>query len=149
VLFLDEPTASLDPQGRRDLWDVVTGINASGTTVVLTTHHIEEAEALCDRVAIMNEGHILTTDTPTALISELGAPTRIAVTAKAQSAAQLAGIPDVESIDRIDDAVVLTTHDPASVLVSLSHRGALEGLRIEPARLEDVFLSLTRTGVRP
>ena len=79
VVFLDEPTASLDPQARRNLWDLLSGLNDSGRTVVLTTHYMDEAEVLCDRVAIMDHGRILRLDTPAALIRGLDAPTRITV----------------------------------------------------------------------
>ena len=79
VVFLDEPTAALDPQARRNLWDLLSGLNDSGRTVVLTTHYMDEAEVLCDRVAIMDHGRILRLDTPAALIRGLDAPTRITV----------------------------------------------------------------------
>lgn len=71
VIFLDEPTTGLDPQARRSLWEMVREIQAEGTTVVLTTHYMEEAELLCDRLAIMDRGHILRIDTPRSLIDEL------------------------------------------------------------------------------
>jgi len=71
VLFLDEPTTGLDPQARRNLWELVRAIRARGTTVFLTTHYLDEAEALCDRVAIMDGGHIVALDSPPALIASL------------------------------------------------------------------------------
>ncbi|KRA38008.1 MULTISPECIES: ABC transporter ATP-binding protein [unclassified Nocardioides] len=74
VVFLDEPTAALDPQARRNLWDLLASINDSGRTVVLTTHYMDEAEALCDRVAVMDHGRILRFETPAVLISELDTP---------------------------------------------------------------------------
>jgi len=70
VVFLDEPTAALDPQARRNLWDLLSGLNDSGRTVVLTTHYMDEAQVLCDRVAIMDAGRILQLDTPAALIAD-------------------------------------------------------------------------------
>ncbi len=75
VVFLDEPTASLDPQARRNLWDLLSGLNDSGRTVVLTTHYMDEAEVLCDRVAIMDHGRILQLDTPANLRAALDART--------------------------------------------------------------------------
>ncbi len=75
ILFLDEPTAALDPQARRNLWDLLSGLNESGRTVVLTTHYMDEAEHLCDRVAIMDRGQILQLDTPEALRTALDART--------------------------------------------------------------------------
>ena len=79
VVFLDEPTAALDPQARRNLWDLLSGLNDSGRTVVLTTHYMDEAEILCDRVAIMDHGRILQFDSPAALVRGLDAPARITV----------------------------------------------------------------------
>jgi ABC-2 type transport system ATP-binding protein len=73
IVFLDEPTAALDPQARRNLWDLLSGLNESGRTVVLTTHYMDEAEHLCDRVAIMDRGRILQLDTPEALRTQLDA----------------------------------------------------------------------------
>jgi ABC-2 type transport system ATP-binding protein len=71
VLFLDEPTTGLDPQARRNLWELVRGIRQSGTTVFLTTHYMDEAEVLCDRVAVMDHGQIIAMDPPRALITAL------------------------------------------------------------------------------
>jgi ABC-2 type transport system ATP-binding protein len=71
VLFLDEPTTGLDPQARRNLWELISGIKAKGITVVLTTHYMDEAELLCDRIAIMDKGEIITIDTPKNLIKAL------------------------------------------------------------------------------
>src|SRR6202030_1632324 len=71
VLFLDEPTTGLDPQARRNLWDLVRGIRAGGTTVIITTHYMDEAEVLCDRVAIMDSGRIIALDSPDQLIDKL------------------------------------------------------------------------------
>src|SRR5699024_10169170 len=79
IVFLDEPTAALDPQARRNLWDVLRGLTASGRTVILTTHYMDEAEALCDRVAIIDAGRILELDSPAALVRGLDAPVRISV----------------------------------------------------------------------
>jgi ABC-2 type transport system ATP-binding protein len=77
LVFLDEPTAALDPQARRNLWDLLRGINEAGRTVVLTTHYMDEAEVLCDRVAIMDRGRLLRLDTPAALVDGLDAPVRV------------------------------------------------------------------------
>src|SRR5450755_3611885 len=81
VLFLDEPTAGLDPQGRLALWDLLEGLNAEGQTILLTTHYMEEADHLCDRVAIMDHGKILALDTPEALKQSLGADTIVTIKA--------------------------------------------------------------------
>ena len=85
IVFLDEPSAALDPQARRNLWDVLRAINERGKTVVLTTHYMEEAESLCDRVAIMDNGKILQLGPPAELVRALDAPVRISVEARALS----------------------------------------------------------------
>ncbi|SDC20085.1 ABC transporter ATP-binding protein [Nocardioides lianchengensis] len=121
LVFLDEPTAALDPQARRNLWDLLSGLNDSGRTVVLTTHYMDEAEVLCDRVAIMDAGAILRFDTPDALIRGLDAPTRILLA----------------------DGEVLTTRDPAQEIARLADEHRLDGIRVQTGTLEDVFLDLT------
>jgi ABC-2 type transport system ATP-binding protein len=124
VVFLDEPTAALDPQARRNLWDLLRGLNDSGRTVVLTTHYMDEAETLCDRVGIMDHGRILELDTPAALVRGLDAPVHITVVS-----------------DGVENTV--ETREPARVLADLAARDALDGLSVKGASLEDVFLELT------
>jgi ABC-2 type transport system ATP-binding protein len=148
VLFLDEPTGALDPQARRNLWDLLRKISAEGRTVVLTTHHMDEAESLCNRVAIMDHGKILKTGPPAALIRELDQPLRISVESGLLSPAEARAIagPGQGAIDTVtDDGVSLTiaTRDPADVLAELARHNALAGLRVSGATLEDVFLELT------
>ena len=143
VVFLDEPTAGIDPQARRNLWDLLRDLNDEGRTLVLTTHYLDEAEALCDRVAIMDHGRVLELDTPAALVRGLDAPVRIYVAPHELTldrARELSGVGTVE-----DDgaAVVLTTHRPSDVLTQLAELEALEGLQVRAATLEDVFLHLT------
>ena len=74
IIFLDEPTTGLDPQSRRQLWDLLSRFRTGGGTILLTTHYMDEAELLCDRVAIVDSGHVIALDTPQALIAQLGAP---------------------------------------------------------------------------
>ena len=148
VLFLDEPTGSLDPQARRNLWDLLRAANAQGRTVVLTTHHMDEAETLCDRVAIMDHGRILQTGPPAALVRQLGQPVRVSVESGLLTTAQAAGLAAAGGggpADVSDDGVSLsiTTADPAAVLSGLGGHGPLTGLRVQGATLEDVFLQLT------
>ena len=90
LVFLDEPTGALDPQARRNLWDLLRQINADGRTVVLTTHHMDEAEILCDRVAIMDHGKILQLGPPATLVRGLDSPVRISVESGVLSAADAA-----------------------------------------------------------
>lgn len=143
VVFLDEPTAALDPQARRNLWDFLRSLNKNGRTVVLTTHYMEEAEALCDRVAIIDHGQLLELDTPTALVRALDAPTRIKVSLDALSTEQAGGLAHVEDVEVTIDSIVLTTRQPGSVLSALAERDALDGLSVSGANLEDVFLRHT------
>ncbi len=148
LVFLDEPTGALDPQARRNLWDLLRQINADGRTVVLTTHHMDEAETLCDRVAIMDHGKILQAGPPATLVRALDQAIRISVESGELDAGQATalavqaggGAPDVS-----DDGVSLTiaTRQPATVLAGLADRSALTGLRVQGATLEDVFLQLT------
>jgi len=143
VLFLDEPTGALDPQARRNLWDLLRKISAEGRTVVLTTHHMDEAESLCNRVAIMDHGRILKIGPPAALIRELDQPLRITVESGLLSLAEARGLAGADTVT--DDGVSLTiaTRDPAAVLAGLANHSALAGLRVSGATLEDVFLELT------
>jgi ABC-2 type transport system ATP-binding protein len=151
LLFLDEPTGALDPQARRNLWDLLSKISAEGRTVVLTTHHMDEAEALCHRVAIMDHGRILRTGPPAALIRQLDRPLRISVESglisvvQARALAAASGYDGAGAESVIDDGVSLTiaTREPAAVLAGLAERRALAGLRVSGATLEDVFLELT------
>lgn len=143
VVFFDEPTAALDPQARRNLWDVLRRLNESGRTVVLTTHYMDEAEALCDRVAIMDSGKILKLDSPAALVRGLDSPVRISLapgTLTADEAREIAGSDAVS--DQVSE-LTITTRDPSRILTALAARDALDGLSVSGASLEDVFLELT------
>jgi ABC-2 type transport system ATP-binding protein len=143
LVFLDEPTAALDPQARRNLWDVLRAINTEGRTIVLTTHYMDEAETLCDRVAIMDHGRILENGPPAALVRDLDAATRISVASGVLGVEDARGLPGADEVT--DDGVSLTisTADAPTVVADLAKRGALDGVQIKGATLEDVFLSLT------
>jgi ABC-2 type transport system ATP-binding protein len=143
MVFLDEPTAALDPQARRNLWDLLSSLNEHGRTVVLTTHYMDEAEVLCDRVAIMDSGRILKLDSPAALIRDLRAGVQISVEPLALSSEEARQLYGVESVKEQPGALMLATHDPSSVLAELAARKALAGLQVRSATLEDVFLTLT------
>ncbi|WP_406204137.1 ATP-binding cassette domain-containing protein [Kitasatospora sp. NBC_01560] len=148
LVFLDEPTTGLDPQARRNLWDLLRAINAEGRTVVLTTHYLDEAEVLCDRVSVMDHGRILKTGAPAALIREIDDTVRISVESgllTAERAGELLTAVDAEVVSIEDDGVslVVATHLPAPVLSVLAEQNALRGLEVRGATLEDVFLQLT------
>ncbi|GAA4808236.1 ATP-binding cassette domain-containing protein [Nocardioides caeni] len=144
LVFLDEPTSALDPQARRNLWDLLSSINDAGRTVVLTTHHMDEAEALCDRVAVMDRGRVLVLDTPASLVRGLDAPARITVAPGVLDHAAALELPGVAEVEHDDlDGIVLVTRDPSTVLAELATSRRLDGVRVQTGTLEDVFLSLT------
>jgi ABC-2 type transport system ATP-binding protein len=143
LLYLDEPSGPLDPQARRNLWDVLRTINESGRTVILTTHSMDEAEQLCDRVAIMDHGRVLEIDTPRQLVRNVDVPTRITVDRRALTEEAARSIDGVDTVVANVDGLVLQTKSPALVLARLAASNALDGLQVRGATLEDVFLSLT------
>ena len=143
VVFLDEPTAALDPQARRNLWDVLRAIRARGKTILYTTHYLDEAEILCDRVAIMDNGRILALDTPAKLVRGLDAPTRVLLEPGVLPAAEATGMPGADEVSTDEASLTITTREPAKLLSALAERGSLAGLQVRTATLEDVFLALT------
>ena len=152
VIFLDEPTTGLDPQARRHLWEIIERIRADGRTVVLTTHYMEEAQRLCDRVAIMDHGQIIALETPRALIAQHAGTTTVAVGVEGPEI-DLRGLVGVETVDRANGDVLLRTRDPLGTLhalVEFRQAGRLEyrSLRLEEPTLEDVFLTLTGRRLR-
>jgi len=160
LLFLDEPTTGLDPQSRRQLWDVIGRFRREGGTVLLTTHYMEEAERLCDRVAIMDHGRIIALGTPPALIASLGAEhvVEFAVAlgregAASPDAAELSALPGVQSVRVGPDRTALTVsevHRAVPALLALLERrhAELALLTTHHATLEDVFVSLTGRELR-
>jgi ABC-2 type transport system ATP-binding protein len=154
LVFLDEPTTGMDPAARRALWDVVLGLKAHGTSVLLTTHYMEEAEVLCDRLAIMDHGRILEEGTVEELVSRRFHERAVRFDAvHGLTDEQMAAFPGVASVKHEDGAVMLYTRDvPATIGAVLV---ATEELGIEPANLavrratlEDVFLDLTGRALR-
>ena len=143
VLFLDEPTGALDPAARRNLWDLLRGIAAEGRTVVLTTHHMDEAETLCERVAVMDHGRILTIGPPAALIRGLSRPARISVESGLLSREEAAAVADGAPVTDDGVSLIITTAEPGRVLAGLADRGALAGRAGQGATLEAGFLDLT------
>ncbi|MBZ5639961.1 MAG: ABC transporter ATP-binding protein [Acidobacteriia bacterium] len=149
LLFLDEPTTGLDPQARLKVWEIVEKFRAVGGTVLLTTHYMEEAARLCDRVAIMHHGRIIALDTPAKLIASLGGDQIVEFrTLGEPDGAVLARLPGVRSVDRKDGGFMLAVEEigtalPA-LLAELGGRGIrLDSLMTHQATLEDVFVHLT------
>jgi ABC-2 type transport system ATP-binding protein len=143
VVFLDEPTAALDPQARRNLWDVLRAIQERGKTILYTTHYLDEAEILCDRVAIMDRGQILAMDAPAKLVRGLDAPTRVILELGTLPTAEAAALPGADEVTVDELSLTISTRTPADLLAALADRRALAGLQVRTATLEDVFLDLT------
>ena len=157
LLFLDEPTTGLDPQSRHQLWDVVSRFRAAGGTVLLTTHYMEEAERLCDRVAIMDHGRVISQGSPRALIASLGAEHMVEFALAGGAAApgpdelgRLPGVMAVRSGPERTTLIVSEVHRAVPALLALlEQRGAqLSMLATHHATLEDVFMSLTGRQLR-
>ena len=157
LLFLDEPTTGLDPQARRQLWDLIDLFKSAGRTIVLTTHYMEEAERLCDRVAIVDRGKVIALGTPAELIASLGVSHLVELSADGRNGG--VDLAAVRSIEGVRDV----RHDPASIRVEAvdlhrvlpallqeldRQRIPLTELRTHSATLEDVFVSLTGRHLR-
>ena len=153
VVFLDELTTGLDPQARRAIWDLIRGIRDRGKTVFLTTHLMEEAERLCDRVAIIEHGRIVDIDRPARLVDR-HCPERTVLLATADAAADdhLRAIPQVDTVVRLDTQFTIRGRGEdlvAEVIECLSeHRIRVTDFRTELPNLEDVFLKLTGHSIR-
>lgn len=167
LMLLDEPTAGLDPQSRRMLWDTILSLRARGKTIVLTTHFMDEAHLLCDRIAIMDGGKIIAQDTPAGLVGLLGASATIEFAARlpgpldAQPDAgrPALGLDDLTALPGVTEArqgleqMLLYSDDTEHTLVALlqlvgARGAALEHLQIHAPTLEDVFLKLTGRALR-
>lgn len=147
VAVLDELTTGLDPQARRDTWELIQQVRDSGVTIVLVTHFMEEAERLCDRVALIDAGKVVATDTPAGLISQVGGKQRVRFRPSAPvDDAVLLALPEVREVTRSGGQVVVSgTGDLApAVILALAHHQVVPGdLRIEQTTLDDAFLALT------
>ncbi|MFI1097302.1 ABC transporter ATP-binding protein [Streptomyces sp. NPDC020917] len=143
LIFLDEPTAALDPEARRSLWDVLRALRGQGRTIVYTTHYLDEAEALCDRVAIIAGGRVVALDTPTALIRSLSAPARLLVPADRITPDQARAIDGVERVLVEGGEVVIETHAANRVLVAVGEFVDMDAVQTRTATLEDAYLRLT------
>ncbi len=157
VLFLDEPTAGLDPQSRLALWELLGQLNGEGQTVLLTTHYMEEADHLCDRVAIMDHGKILALDTPAALKRMVGADTVVTVKANGDPgalaevlAAELGGVTHWRVIDGSVELQVAGVARLVPRVVDAAEAGGFEvaDLSVSEPSLETVFISLTGKELR-
>jgi ABC-2 type transport system ATP-binding protein len=156
LLFLDEPTTGLDPQSRRQLWEIVRGLRARGRTIVLTTHYMDEAEKLCDRVAIVDQGRIISQGSPAELIRSLGGDHVVEFALENGGGAapeSFLALPSVRSARAEADAILLTVSEPhlaiPALLAAVARAGgALSRLATRHASLEDVFVAQTGRHLR-
>lgn len=145
LLFLDEPTTGLDPQARRNFWDLVRDIKAAGRTIVLTTHYMEEAYLLCDEIVIVDAGQIIARGVPSQLLAEHFNDSVLEV--PAAEAPKLAGSP-LAGTPKGDTLEIQTPDVNAAVAALLAAGVSLAQLRIRPRTLEDLFIELTGRGLR-
>lgn len=157
ILFLDEPTTGLDPQSRRQLWDIIRGFQRDGGTVLLTTHYMDEAERLCDRLAIVDHGQIIAEGTPADLIERLGGHHMVEFEVSGNSdrsaLAVWRALPGVKSVRHDNGLVCLNVHEPHLTIPALLNAVEKQGqhllhLTTRQASLEDVFVGLTGRHLR-
>jgi ABC-2 type transport system ATP-binding protein len=160
ILFLDEPTTGLDPQSRRQLWDIIRAFQRDGGTVLLTTHYMDEAERLCDRLAIVDHGQVIAEGSPEDLIDRLGGHhvVEFAVSSNGDGGSSAhqetwRALPSVESVRDENGLVALNVKEPHLTIPALldavqKQGGALEHLTTRQASLEDVFVRLTGRHLR-
>jgi ABC-2 type transport system ATP-binding protein len=148
VAVLDELTTGLDPQARRDTWDLIEGVRDRGVTIVLVSHFMEEAERLCDRVAVIDSGRVVAVDTPAALAERVETEQRIQFRPSVPlDDALLTSLPEVTSVLHRGEVVVVTGNSNAlSAVMSVLARNQIvaQQLRVDQGSLEDAFLALTR-----
>jgi ABC-2 type transport system ATP-binding protein len=156
LLFLDEPTTGLDPQSRRQLWTVLEQFGARGGTILITTHYMDEAHELCDRVGIMDQGKLIALGTPRELVASLGAEHVVEFGVDDLSRVDegsLAALPGVRDVRRDDSDMHLSTSElhltvPALLDLLRQRNAALSQLGTHSATLEDVFVTLTGRQLR-
>ena len=156
VLFLDEPSAGLDPQSRLAMWESIRSLKDQGITVLMTTHYMEEAEALCDRVAIIDHGKILVEDTPEQLKNGLGIQTVYGldiqrIEQREELASQLRAVPQVTSVETTPTGVRVCTQGAEgllSTIVTVAQTYGLRDISISEPSLETVFIHLTGRELR-
>lgn len=146
IVFLDEPTTGLDPQARRNFWDLVRMIQKQGKTIVLTTHYMEEAYELCNEIAIMDRGKIIAQGSPNELLREHFSGVAIRIPKTPSKVWEPHSIPECEVFDRNDAYEILTKHPEITMRALLDRSVPLEGIQIRNRNLEDLFLKLTGKG---
>jgi ABC-2 type transport system ATP-binding protein len=153
VLFLDEPTTGVDVQLRRALWKMFRELNKKGTTIVLTTHYIEEAESLCDRVAIMDHGRIIALDTPRELIRLSGDVNILEFEISGENVPDLRHVPGVAGFTLFENVLTVKVADAGTMAIKLldilkSYGISVKSMHVKETTLEDVFIKLTGRELR-
>jgi ABC-2 type transport system ATP-binding protein len=161
VLFLDEPTTGLDPQARRTLWDIIIRLKERGKTIVLSTHYMDEAHVLCDRICLMDQGTVIALDTPRNLVRSLQSESAIEFRLPQEQSneqtarilEELAKVQDVKQADYRNEVFVLYSDDLQATLTDLIHKAPEQGIKLtdlqtRTATLEDVFIHMTGRSLR-
>jgi ABC-2 type transport system ATP-binding protein len=153
IIFLDEPTTGLDPQARRTLWDIILRLKDRGKTVVLTTHYMDEAHVLCDRIAIMDQGKLIALDTPSELVKNLQSDSAVEFRFDEEADVVLSEIEGVKQVGSQKDVHILYTDNLQNTLTSLIALASekelkLVDLQTRTATLEDVFIHMTGRRLR-
>jgi ABC-2 type transport system ATP-binding protein len=154
IVFLDEPTTGLDPQARRTLWDIVLRLKEQGKTIILSTHYMDEAHVLCDRIGIMDQGELIALDTPTNLVKKLSSSSTVEFHLNNPPEKEwFMKMDGVEEVSIKDHFVQLYTDDLQITLTSLiqvsaEHQFKIEDLQTRFATLEDVFIHMTGRSIR-
>ncbi len=154
IIFLDEPTTGLDPQARRTLWDIIENLKARGKTIVLSTHYMDEAHILCDRIGIMDQGDLIALDTPSNLVKKLQSESAIEFSlAQSANTTFLEQLQGVKQVTQRGEKYVLYTDNIQTSLIDLVQQAQrlhinLEDLQTRTATLEDVFIHMTGRSLR-
>lgn len=154
IIFLDEPTTGLDPQARRTLWDIIETLKGKGKTIVLSTHYMDEAHVLCDRIGIMDQGQLIALDTPSSLVKALQSGSAVEFSLASDAVTSfIKEVQGVKQVSQREERYVLYTDDLQETLVDLvllaqSQQVILQDLQTRTATLEDVFIHLTGRSLR-
>jgi len=154
VIFLDEPTTGLDPQARRNIWEIIEGLSKKEKTVIMNTHYMEEAERLCERVGIMDHGQIIAMDSPINLISKQNMDSAVELTCSNGLGKEFfEKLPRVDKVSQNGRTFILHTKEASSLLTEIvklqeQNKLRLDNITTRSATLEDVFLELTGRALR-
>jgi ABC-2 type transport system ATP-binding protein len=143
IIFLDEPTASLDPEARQALWQTLRGLKAAGRTIVYTTHHLDEAEALCDRVAVLVDGVVIALGSPQELMRASSAPSKVILPSGRITVEHAGRLDGAASAREHNGSLIIETSTTGRVLTAIGDVVGLDEVQTRSATLEDIYLQLT------